>query len=46
MAQLNQEAIWQSGHLETAVASSCKFVHVMRVTSGLIGSQRSLYALW
>ena len=33
-------------YLETAVASSCKFVHVMRVTSDVIGFQQSLYALW
>ena len=32
--------------LEISVASSYKFVHVMRVASGFIGSQQSLYALW
>jgi len=30
-------------YLENAVACSCRFGHVMRVTSGLLGSQGSLY---
>ena len=31
---------------EITVAPSCKFVHGMRITSGFIGSQQSLHALF